>query len=151
MSLIEKIKNAQLEARRNRNVSVAATLTTLISEIEMIGKNNQRDATDQEAVSVIQKFIKNIDLTLEVLIPGPLRDSYITEKELLMQFQPTQMSEHELSNVISSMIKTLQNPSSKDIGKIMSFLKTDYGSSYDGKLASQLVKTMLSQETQNAN
>ena len=67
MSLIIEIKSAQLAARKARDSFTASSLTTLIGEAEMVGKNAGREVTDAEVVAVLKKFVKNIDETTTVL------------------------------------------------------------------------------------
>ena len=143
MSLIDQIKAAQVTARKSRNAAAAATLTTLIGEAEMVGKNAGRAPTNEEVVATVKKFIKNVDATLEVLVPGPTRDTYLAEKQLLETFQPKQMGEEELTAVIKGIAEEVGATSPKDMGKVMGALKLAYDGQYDGKLASQLVKAAL--------
>ena len=70
MTLIEQIKAAQLTARKNRDAAAAASLTTLIGEAEMIGKNANRVVHDLEVVGILKKFIDNIDFTTSA-VPEP--------------------------------------------------------------------------------
>ena len=68
MTILESVKKAQLQARKEKRAVDASTLTTLIGEAEMIGKNDgNRASTDAEVVTVIKKFVKNIDETLTIL------------------------------------------------------------------------------------
>ena len=68
MTLIERIKEDNLAARKNRDQVRATLLTTLFSEAVSVGKNaGNRETTDAETLAVIKKFIKGIDDTLSAM------------------------------------------------------------------------------------
>lgn len=144
MSLITEIKSAQLTARKERNGPMASLLTTLIGEAEMVGKNAGREVLDAEVVATIKKFIKNIDATLEVMkfsSDGKVLD-LLDEKVVLEHFLPRQMDEQQLTEAVTA-IKVELNAGQKDMGKVMSLLKTRHEGQYDGKMASTVVKAVL--------
>lgn len=133
MTLIEQIRQKQIEARKARSVD-ASLLTTLLGEAEMVGKNaGNRAPTDEEVVTVIKKFIKNIDETLEAMkfsSDGKVID-LINEKKTLEQFLPKQLDEDTLRMITKNC---------KDLPDFMRYLKQEYAGRYDGKLASAIAK-----------
>lgn len=147
MSLIQQIKTAQLNARKQRKTVVASTLTTLIGEAEMVGKNDgNRDVTDQEVIATIKKFIKNLDETIRVAgdyRDGDAVDRAWTEKEALEQFLPNQLSEDELRAAMQSLITQNGLSGPKAMGVLMKELKAGYEGLYDGAVASKLAKELL--------
>lgn len=147
MSLLVKIKSAQLQARKDRNTVAANLLTTLIGEAEAIGKNaGNRDTTDLEVVAVIKKFIKNINELVGVLQPGQSDIAIAqanTEKTLLEQYLPTQLSGEELKAVLVMISTELGAHTLRDMGRIMKVLKERYDGQYDGAAASTLIKVVL--------
>lgn len=148
MSLIEKIKQDQLAARKAKVTATATVLTTLIGEAEAAGKNaGNRLPTDDEVVAILKKFIKNIDEVIR--IAGDYRDSDRVdsawdEKEVLTKYLPKQLNEAELCVIIQSLVGSLENKSPKDMGKVLGSLKAKYSGQYDGAMASKIVKEMLS-------
>lgn len=141
MSLIEKIKHNQLAARKAHQSNIATLLTTVIGEAEMAGKNaGNRAPTDDEVISVIGKFIKNIDDTLKVLDPASVESEiYRQEKNILVPYMPEKLSDSKLEAIIASIIDEV----GKDKGKVMQALKAGYNGRYDGKLAAQMVQFKL--------
>jgi hypothetical protein len=108
----------------------------LIGEIEIVGKNNgNRKTTDAEAVKVIQKFKKGAE---EVQKAKP-SDEVLKEIEIYDTYLPKLMTEQELTELISDMIKSLPNP---NIGMLMGQLKKS-GKDYDGKMASAIIRDLL--------
>ena len=140
MSLITKIKAEQITARKNRNAPMAALLTTLIGEAEMVGKNAGREVLDAEVIATIKKFIKNIDETIKALGAKDERArSAMDEKVVLEHFLPKQMTEAELRSYVQEIVLT----EGANMGKIMGVLKSRFDGQYDGKMASSVVKAVL--------
>ena len=151
MSIIQVIKSAQLQARKDRNTGVVATLTTLIGEIEYTSKaKGLAEAADADAVKIIRKFADNI---------GVVHDGYAKqndvqslnkalalkiEKELVESFLPppiAQLTEDQLRKSVKEYVENhLCNLTMKDV---MVFLKETYPGQYDGKTAQQVVKETL--------
>ena len=144
--LMDQIRAAQLEARKTRNATKAGLLTTLIGEAAAIGKNDgNRETSDSEVVAVIKKFIKNIDLTLEAMRGRGRHDDetvMTTEKEILEKFLPSQLSEDQLKAIVVAL-KNEYDAGPKDMGKILGTLKMRHSGQYDGKMASDITKTVL--------
>lgn len=146
MSLLQTIKDAQLQARKNRQADAAASLTTLIGEASSIGKNDgNRETTDAEIVTVVKKFIKNINETLAALPPTDARvQAFSAEKVLYEGFLPTQISNDQLKVIIVQLTDELNAHTIRDMGKVMKALKDRYDGQYDGAAASGLIKAALS-------
>lgn len=145
MSLIQEVKSKNLEARKAKYTSVVNVLTPLIGEAEMVGKNAGREVTDQEVVTMIKKFIKNLDETIKVIGDSdPRALTALGEKQTLEFFLPKQLSEQDLKDHIRAIHAGLVAHEGKaDMGGIMRMLKTRFDGLYDGKLASQLIKAEL--------
>jgi len=132
---LQKIKSDNLQARKTKDKILSSLLTTLVGEIEIVGKNNgNRPTTEEEALKVIEKFKKNAQQTLELSHNNDLQ----SEIELYSSYLPELLSEEELRKMITNYIENGAN----NIGSIMKELK-QCGFQYDGKLASTIVKEML--------
>ncbi len=145
-SLLKQIKKDQLQARKNKNGPTAKSLTTLIGEAEMIGKNDgNRESTDEEVIAVIKKFVKNLKDLMSVMSQrlSPTFTAAQAELDLLSTYLPSQMEEAELRTVIQSHLVELEDISPRMMGQVMKWLKDNYGGQYDGKLASKVVKDLL--------
>ena len=146
MTLIERIKEDNLAARKNRDQVRATLLTTLFSEAVSVGKNaGNRETTDAETLAVIKKFIKGIDDTLSAM-KDKTDPRYVTacaEREILEQYRPLQLNEQQLQHILHDMVQALQERTPKQMGVIMKRLKETYEGQYDGALASKLIKELL--------
>ena len=146
MTLLEKIKQDNIAARKAKNTVKSALLTTLVSEISNIGKNDgNRETTEPESIAVVKKFIKGVDETLKALefsSDGRVLVAQL-EKEILESYLPTQLSEIELTAVVDQIISTLADRSPKQMGVVMKRLKEMHDGRYEGKIASGIIKSRL--------
>lgn len=146
--ILEEIRKNQLEYRKARLQAPTALLTTLISECEALGKQLGVELNDAHIISVIKKFINNVDIVLESFrfSTDSRKEIAKLERKLLEQYLPPQLSEEELRVIIDGYIDILGD-GGKDpraTGKIMGMIKLEYDGRFDGKLAANLVKEMLS-------
>jgi uncharacterized protein len=137
MSLIDTIRKEQLAARKGQynvdgtfdNKLVAALLTTLLGEVGLVAKNAGRvDATDEEVVATVKKFIKNNET-----ITGAARvPSHDQELDILKSYLPKQLTREDLAALRKGMAHITNK------GDWMKFLKETYAGRYDGKIASEV-------------
>ena len=152
MSLLNDIKAKQLELRKaqmhdkiDRNVEISL-LTTLFSEASIPGKAARRESTDAEVIAVIKKFVKNNDECM--MSAGDRRDSdwcdrLSIERDVLDLFLPKQLTADELKEIIGGFVAANGIAGPKGTGLVMKMLKEQYEGLYDGKIASDIVKTVL--------
>lgn len=146
MSLIAYIKAESLEARRARNSVKATSLITLLSEATMIGKNDgNRETTDAETISVIKKFIKNIDETLSHRLKHGFDSVSVelkNELELLSSFLPQQLNEDQIEYEMNVLLG-FPHKFTK-MGDLLKEFKNKFDGRYNGSIASSIAKTLLS-------
>ena len=65
------------------------------------------------------------------------------EVKILDRYLPTMLEPKQLEVLILGIINKNGFEGMKDMGKIMGILKSEHGGTYDGKLASQIVKDNL--------
>jgi uncharacterized protein len=138
MTLIDTLRAAQLQARKDKLTTETSLYTTLLGEALMIGKNNgNRPTTDTEVVAVVQKFLKNNQETVSILTKDG-RDTAILlhEQRLLMAMLPKQLTSEELTLLA-------QSHTSLGLPGFMQFLKKNHAGQYDGKLAASVSKIVF--------
>lgn len=147
MTLLSKIKQDQLQARKNRDSLKATLLTTLIGEATNIGKNDgNRETTDQEVTAVIQKFLKGINESISFLKNdnAGAHDTLNGEKSVLEAYLPRQLTLEQIQDIVSAQIAAgnlKRDPSLK--GAAMKYLKETVPGQYDGKVAAQAIEFIL--------
>lgn len=144
MSLLTRIKTASLELRKAKH-PLAALAQTLIGEAEMIGKNDgNREVTDSEVLSRVKKILSGVDETIALIKQPEALAGLQAEKAWLEGWLPSQMTEAELREAIESCCTSLRVAGEKpNVGAIMKMMKQHFDGTYDGKLASTLIKEIL--------
>lgn len=149
MTLLQKLQQDQLAARKAKDAVQTSLLTTLYSEAANIGKNQgNRASTDDEVISVIKKFVKGSEQNIEIYSKANKVEALELAKQeldILMTYLPKAPSTDEVRNRINQLLA--ENDWKKEqatMGKVMKELKTQYGSSLDGALTSKLIKEVLS-------
>ncbi len=145
MSLIERVQQEQIAARKRRDKVAGACLTALLSEARMVGKNaGDRDPTDAEVVQVVRKSLKSASELLDAAAQAG-RDTAQVDADirLLESFLPRQMTEEEIRAAAKDYIEELGISDPKQMGQVMGMLKKNHPGEYDGKTASQIVRDLL--------
>lgn len=139
--IVEDIKRAQISARKARDSFKTGVLTTLLGEVEKIGKDaGNRKTTDEESIRVIKKFVKNINETLKLTDRN--NTALNQELEVLSEFLPDEISDEDLRNQIVIIINEMKMDESNPkivIGPVMKILKSRVDN-FDGKTASTIIR-----------
>ena len=143
--IIEKIQDEYIQARRDRDQLTVNLLSTLISDISMVGKNDgNRDSTDEEAVRIIKKFLKSMEEMIHDTIDLEKIANIETEKKILNSYLPKQMTEEEITDCIKCFVAAKEATNDKtNLGEIMKALKEQFAGQYDGKTASRIARELL--------
>ena len=108
----------------------------------MVGKTKRNgETTDEEALTVIRKFKLGVEELAKI---KGMTEDFQQELGVYESYLPLMMSEQTLSDTIDYYVKELEERSPKQMGKIMAKLKERHMGTYDGALASKLVKEKLS-------
>ena len=154
MSLLLQIKKDQLKSRKEKDKLKSEVLTTLISEAQMIGKNDgNRETTEIEIVQLIKKYIKTNEETQDAVAQRNASEQTVQrlkdEKQILESYLPEQLDEDELNWAIDDIIEKLTEIegtlSKRHMGLIMKELMVRHEGRLDGKIASNLVRQKLDQ------
>lgn len=144
---IETLRTMQLQARKEKNTVVASLLTTLISEVEMKGKNDgNRRTTPGENIAIIKKFLDNTAETMKVLPEtDPRYAAAVIEKTTLEGLIPKQMNDAVMRMCVQQLIdlEPADARGPKMLGTIMGKMKALYDGQYDGKALSSVVKELV--------
>jgi uncharacterized protein YqeY len=137
MTLYEQLKADLLQARKQRVQTITLLLSTVLGEIELQAKNG-KNLSDPDIVGTLKKFIKNLDEVITVVDPASHGWALAkVEKMLLESYLPQQLSQDALNEVIDTLIAA----GNANMGAVMKALKQGYAGTYDGSMASALLKT----------
>lgn len=146
MSLKEKIQEDWKTAMKSRDRFKASTINMAKSAILLVEKNEIRTLEDEDIYAIISKEIKKRNEALEDFKKGnrqDLVDETLREIEILSEYLPEQLTEEEISKIVSAAVKETGALSMKDMGKVMKFVSPEVKGRADGKLVSTIVRQHL--------
>lgn len=140
--LIDNLRTALNQARKERNSTRAMVLSTLIGEMmaSAVVKDGQKVVTDKVVVATLKQAGKNLDDNIQKGY-GSI-DAQSNERKIIDEFIPEEvplMSETETQVALNEAKASGAN----DMKTIMAYMKTNYAGRYDGKLTSNLAKEMI--------
>ena len=152
MSIREDIEKKYKQSLKERNVNLTNTTRLIKSaiknkDIAARSLETKEEIKDQEILSLLQNLIKQRKDSIESFKIADRQD--LIEKEqseiqIINLFLPQQKNEKETENIINQLIQEQNLNSLKDMGKLMSCLKTDYSGQIDMGLAGKIAKLKLS-------
>lgn len=146
-----KILSAYKEAMINKDEDRKRVINTLRAEIknkEIELRGSQKEFTDGDILSLIQKIIKQNKDAIQMFSNGGRQDLVKkNEKEIsiLEEFLPKQLTNNEIDTIISEEIQLNNYSSMKDMGKLMSYFKSNFSGQVDFNYVSKKVKEYLNE------
>lgn len=143
MAMIETVRAAMMEAMKAKDKDRKDALSALLSALKAKAIDNHGQLSDEDAIAVVSREIKQLKETMESAPAG--YDRIITECKnkiaVLSEFMPAQMSEEEIKRTIKKVLETLglENPSAKSKGIIMKTLMPLVKGKADGKLVNEIL------------
>jgi uncharacterized protein YqeY len=138
--LIDEIKKANMQALKDHDTVARAALSVLVSKYMLFNIENRKDGketTDAEVVSLIQKFIKELEEEKEMYVQGERAESVKEmdhQLEVVNKFLPQMMSEDDIKKIIGGL-------TDKSIKNVMTVFKTKYAGKVDMTLVAKLAKS----------
>ena len=152
MSIRGDIEKKYKQSLKERNANLTNTIRLIKSaiknkDIAARSLETKEEIKDQEILSLLQNLIKQRKDSIESFKIADRQD--LIEKEqseiqIINLFLPQQKNEKETENIINQLIQEQNLNSLKDMGKLMSCLKTDYSGQIDMGLAGKIAKLKLS-------
>ncbi|WP_407332126.1 GatB/YqeY domain-containing protein [Enterovibrio sp. 27052020O] len=146
MELIARIKSEQIVAMKAKDKPRLGTIRLMISAIRQQEIDGQKTLTDDEALAVIVKMVKQRrDSVSQYQSAGrdDLADVELAEISVLEEFMPQPLSDDEVDAMVKDAIAASGASSMQDMGKIMALLKPQVQGRADMGKISQLVKSNL--------
>ena len=122
-------------------------LRMILSEIQKIEIDEKSDLNELQITSILEKMIKQRNDAIgqfEQAKRQELADKEKQEIEIIREFLPEQMSDDEISELVSKIVSEVGAQDMKDMGKVMGSLKPLIAGKADAGVVSQLVKKALS-------
>ncbi len=127
-----------------------STLRMLVAAIKQKEIDTRADLSDDDIISIIEKQMQQrLEAAEQYEAAGrnELFEKESQEAEILKAYLPEKMGEEEIKKMIEKIISDLGGVSMKEMGNVMSILKDLGGSKVDMKLASQMVREIISKQS----
>ncbi len=141
------LKAAMLSRDAFRTQVFRMALSAYRNEAVARGLTPQGILSDADAVAVFKRLVKSREDSVEQFTKAGQPERAAQEQAeiaILKAFLPAMLEGVQLETAVREAIATVAATSRKDMGKVMKELQARHGSSYDGKVASQLVQALLS-------
>jgi len=144
--LQEKLEQDMRSAMVARDEVKLSTIRFLLADVKNYRIEKQRDLTDEDIISVIERQVKRHRESIEGFEKGnrvELAEKEKAELAILQSYLPEQMGEEEIRKAVDEAISSTGATQINEMGKVMGALgslrgKADFG------LVSRLVKDKLS-------
>lgn len=145
-ALTDKIRADMTAAMKAQEKDRLSTIRMLQSALKNEQINSGHELSDEEAMSVIRKAVKQRQDSIEQYTNAgrtELADRERAEMDLLKAYLPAELSEEELEAGVREIIASTGAQSKKDLGKVMKEATARYKGRADGKKIQELVSRLL--------
>ena len=145
-NLTEKIRADMTAAMKAQEKDRLSTIRMLQSAMKNEQINAGHELSDEEAMTVIRKAVKQRQDSIEQYTNAgrtELADKERAEMELLKTYLPAELSEEELEAGLREIVASTGAQSKKDLGKVMKEASARYKGRADGKKIQEVVSRLL--------
>jgi len=145
--LKDLIKTQVTSSMKDGDKFRTTVLRMIVAEIQKIEIEEKSNLSELQITSILEKMIKqrkDAITQFEQAKRQELADKEKKEIVIIKEFLPEQMSEEEISKLVSQTISEVGANSMKDMGRVMGSIKPLIAGKADSGLVSQLVKKALS-------
>jgi len=144
--LTEKIRAELTAAMKARDAERLSTLRMLQSAFKYQQIESGHELSDEEAMTVIRKAVKQRLDSIEQYTKGnrpELAEKERKEMELLKTWLPADLTDEEIESGIREIIASTGAQSKKDMGKVMKEASAKYKGRVDGRKIQEIVGKLL--------
>jgi uncharacterized protein len=144
--LSEQIRADLTNAMKARDAERTSNLRMLQASIKNEQINLGHELTDEEALAVIRKAVKQRQDSVEQYTKGNRPDlaaKEAAEMAMLKEYLPPELSDEELESGVREIIASTGAQSKKDMGKVMKEATARYKGRADGKKLQEIVSRLL--------
>ena len=144
--LTEKIRADLTEAMKAQQKERLSAIRMLQSAIKNEQINVGHELSDEEAMAVIRKAVKQRQDSIEQYTKGNRPELAAKEQgeiDVLKTYLPPELSEAELESGVREIIASTGAQSKKDMGKVMKEATARYKGRADGKKIQEIVSRLL--------
>ena len=141
----EKYKNS-IKEKDSNSINTLRLIKSAIKDKQISLRGKQENFNDGDILSLLQSLIKQRKDSIEAFSKANRNDLIDKEKseiDIIETFLPKQKDENETREIIEKIIKENNLSSIKDMGKLMSKIKSDYLGQIDMGIAGKIAKSSL--------
>ena len=147
-SLLDTNLKEAMKSQEKQRLATLRLINAAIKDrdIAVRSEENTEGVSDNEIILILSNMVKQRKQSIIQYEEGgriELAEREREEIKIIEEFLPNQLSEQEISMEITKIIESKDKLSIKDIGKIMSELKTNFSGRMDFGKASEIVKALL--------
>lgn len=140
--LLGDIKTAMKSKERDK----LSALRFLHAEIKNVEINERRESTDDDVLNVIGRLVKQRQDSIEQFQKGG-RDDLVAQETFQLNvyrtYQPAQLSEDEIAELVEQAIAATGASGKKDMGNVMKAVMPGVKGRAEGKVVSAIVSQKL--------
>jgi len=140
------IETAMKDAMRAKDKPTLGTIRLILADIKRIEVDERIDVDNDRIIAVLDKMLKQRRDSIEQYRAASREDLAIieeTEMAVIQTFLPAQLSEQEITDLITAAISASGAESMKDMGKVMGILKPQLQGRADVGAVSGKIKAAL--------
>jgi uncharacterized protein YqeY len=144
--LTEQIRADLTESMKARTAERTSTLRMLQAAIKNEQINAGHELSDEEAMTVIRKGVKQRQDSIEQFTKGNRPELAAKEKAeivILQAYMPPEVSDSDLESGLREIIASTGAQSKKDMGKVMKEATARYKGRADGRKIQEIVGRLL--------
>ena len=146
MGLRDEIQRGREEALKGRQAEVLGILRVLWSSIRTEEIDARKELNDEEIIGIISRHVKQLQDALIDFTKGGRAD--LVEKtqreiQLLQSYLPQQLTDEEITNILSRLITANGPAGPKDVGKMMGLAMKEVKGVADGNRVRRILMELL--------
>ena len=146
MGLKAQITEDMKNAMRAKEAGKLGTIRLIIAEIKRKEVDERIDVTDDQALAIVEKMIKQRKDSITQFEAGNRQDLADIEKAelaILTAYMPAGLSAQEIAAAVTAAVQECGAAGPQDMGKVMAILKAKMPKGTDMGAVSSLIKKAL--------
>jgi len=145
--ITQELKTA-MKAGEKARLSTLRLVSAAIKDRDIAARAEDRcdGCEEQEIMAILQKLVKQREESAETYEKAgrlDLAEAERAEAEVVREFLPTPMDDHEIADAAKAVVSELDATGLKDMGRCMGELKTRYAGRMDFGKAGARIKDLL--------
>lgn len=146
----ERISDSLKDALKVKNTLRLGTLRLInaaIKDRDIALRIENREVAEADILAILSKMVKQRQESIKAYEEGGRLELALKEQDeiaVIEEFLPKKLNEEQTKKAVEEAINTVGAANIRDMGKVMSLLKSNYTGQIDFSFAGQVVKEFLS-------